>query len=747
MRFPFFDFARPDRAARHAVLTLAFLLGVACLSPGTSVLAQEDDNDEDSGQASRAQMEFQAKQMVDRGVELLEQAQADRGEKVLRSVPRMFPKARARFEAHLVLGKHLLENNELDLAAKQFEAARESEDDDEKAQALYQLGICHYEQSNFDRAFMSLRQVTEEFPWSVYANEAYYYIGQCHFQLGRWAKAVEALELVGTSVPPSTEGEMKIETGQRLFVKVRDRDLVVLQKLGGDVDVVVESDHGDREKVRLAAMGDDGEHYIGSIESVLGAAEPGDGVLQVIGNDRVTVTYVDEKTRSGTANRRLVAENQLVSTAAIGFTDGAYREYTRGVFADSEAFLRVKDLDHDRSAQRDSVPVRVYTQYKVQRDEQQAEEQLDFVQQPEARWETRDTLEVTLTESEPHSGVFVGTVIPSVVTEEADIDLNDDTLSAMRDDRIVMEYLDDDHMKGDASRTVTAHAKLLTGNIQDVKIEHRVVESVDLKARKNLIEAKIHLKLGRIFKEVGLDDTASEKADIGLERVEQVLRLSTKASLDREVVEESFNVKWDLLLVQDKLREAIAVCQTLTELFPDSTLVDRALLDIGKAKMQGGEGREAMNVFNAILRLPQSTLKPEALFLIAEVREQSARATAQQRETEPDLSQAMMAYQRVAETYPDSEFAGKSLEKIADYYIETRDYARAVQLMEGVFIDYPDASFLDTMLMKWVQASYRMGDLSTAKAKCDQLLSEFPSSQWASKAKEFRTIIMRKMSG
>lgn len=729
-------------------LPRVFVLAVL-LATGTAAHAQNEDNDNANAaaQAARAQMEFQAKQMVDRGVELLEQAQEDRGEKVLRSVPRMFPKAQARFEAHLALGKHLLENNDLDLAAKQFEAARESEDDDEKAQALYQLGICHYRQSNFDRAFMSLRQVTEEFPWSVYANEAYYYIGQCHFQLGRWAKAVEALELVGTSVPPSTEGEMKIETGQRLFVKVRDRDLVVLQKLGGEVDVVVESGHGDREQIRLTAMGDDGEHYIGSLESVLGAAEPGDGVLQVIGNDRVTVTYVDEKTRSGTANRRLVAENQLVSTAAIGFTDGAYREYTRGVFADAEAFLRVKDLDHDRSAQRDTVPVRVFTEYKVQRDQQQAEEQLDFVQRPEARWETRDTLEVSLTESEPHSGVFVGTVIPSVVTEEADIDPNDDTLAAMRDDRIVMEYLDDAHMQGDASRTVTARAQLLLGNIQDVKIEHRVVESVDLKARKNLIEAKIHLKLGRIFKEVGLDDTASEKADIGLERVEQVLRLSTKASLDREVVEESFNVKWDLLLVQDKLQEAIAVCQTLTELFPDSTLVDRALLDIGKAKMQGGEGREAMNVFNAILRLPQSTLKPEALFLIAEVRERSARGIARQRETEPDLSQAMMAYQRVAETYPDSEFAGRSLEKIADYYIETRDYARAVQLMEGVFIDYPDASFLDTMLMKWVQASYRMGDLSTAKAKCDQLLAEFPASPWASKAKEFRTIIMRKMSG
>jgi len=66
--------------------------------------------------------------------------------------------------------------------------------------------------------------------------------------------------------------------------------------------------------------------------------------------------------------------------------------------------------------------------------------------------------------------------------------------------------------------------------------------------------------------------------------VEEVINTSLRASLDRSLVEEAFSVKWDLLLVQDKLGEAIAVCRSLMQLFPDSSLVDKALLKIGPSQ-------------------------------------------------------------------------------------------------------------------------------------------------------------------
>jgi len=732
---------RDRRLVRAWGWLLAALL--ACAAPWPPAAGQEADEEVPvEGATDDAKMEFKAKQMLNRGLELLETKQEERAIKLIASIPRMFPKAKVRFQAHMTLGEYYLEKGEHDRAIKQFTVVRDSEDVDQQANALYKTGICFYEMGSYDKAFMSLRQVTNDYPWSVYANEAFYYIGQCHFKLGRWAKAVEALQMVGTSVPPSAKADTRAEAGQRLFVKVYDKDLIVLMRSGEKLQVELTTAGGDKENVVLEPLGKGGEYYIGSVPTVPGVPAAGDGTLQIRGSEVVTSRYVDENTEAGQRNQALLARTQMVSTAAVGFTDGAYREYTQGVFGDSDCFLRVKDLDRDTTDQKDSLTVKLYTRYKLERD---AEAPILELGAEEEKWVVRDALTVTLLETEPHSGIFVGSLIPRVVPDAAEINQGDDVLAAMKDDEIVCEYFDELHMLGPDPRDVVARAKMLIGQIQDVKIEHRVVDTLELKARKNLIEAKIFLKLGSIFKDVGLTQKASQKADLGLERVEDVISTSLKASLDRQIVEEAFSVKWDLLLVQDKLAEAIQVCQTLTRLFPDSTLVDRALLKIGTAKMQGENPTEAIGIFHAVIRLPKSDLKAEAQYLIARVQEEEADRRVKGTDREPDYSHAMLAYKQCADLYPESPFAGDALEKIATYYITTKDYARAIELMERVFQDYPDASFLDRMLIQWVQAAYRMGDFQLAREKCDVLLAEYPSSKLAPKARAFRDAIMKKI--
>ncbi len=700
--------------------------------------------------AEEAKMEYRAADMLKRGIELLELKQEERALKLISSVPRMFPSSKARFKAYLALGQHHMDKRNYELAVKQFRNLADSEDPDQQADALYHEGICHYNLNDFDKAFMALRRVTNEFPWSVYANEAFYYIGQCHFKLGRWSKAVEALEKVGTSVPAATEGataeQMPLaEAGQRLFVKILDRDLAVLMTLGGKPRASVAAKSGDKEEVFLDPLGRSGEAYIGSLPTALGNPKPGDAILQLIGGDTVTVETTDANTESGKRDVKRVATIKMVSTASVGFTDGAYREYTKGVFGDAEAFIRVKDLDRDVSDKKDQIAVKVSTQYKEEKGDEAEAGALDFGRTEQAI--IRDTVQVTLTETEPHSGIFVGTVVPRVAVDKSEVHQGDSKLHALKGDELVVEYLDEAHIGGAEPREVRATAKLLIGQIQDVKIEHREVDTLDLKARKNLIEAKIYLKLGTIFKEVGLQKQANERAAEGLDRVDDVIRTSAKASLDRSLVEEAFSIKWDLLLVQDRLSEAIGVCRTLTQLFPDSTLVDRALLKIGLARAESERPHEAIGIFNAIIALPKSDLKAEAQYNIGKVLERIANEHAKQQGKDPDLSQALTAYKKCSDNYPDSPFAGDALEQIANYYITAKDYKRAIELMERVFQDYPDASFLDRMLLKWVIASYRLGNLAVAKAKAEQLLSEYPNSPLAPKARQFAEIIEKKMSG
>ena len=736
-------------AVGRRMLLLA-IAGALCCAMASRAEAQREKPKSPAEQAAEAaKIEYKAKSMVDRGIELVETGQEERGIKMISSVPRNYPKAKARFRAWLYLGKHHLKKGDYPLAIKSLRQVEDSEDPDQKADAIYQTGICHFQMDRFNNAFMAFRKVTNEYPWSVYANEAYYYIGQCHFKLGRWAKAIEALEMVGTSVPPNLKTMSVAEAGQRLYVKVYDKDFAILAAKGEPIRLQVRARTGDEETITLAQLGRSGEYFIGSVRTAPGKPGKGDDVLQFLGDDVVTAVYVDKNTKSGKVDQKLISTIKLVSTAAMGFTDGAYREYTQGVYGDKDCFLRVKDLDQDKTDGRDKVPVKLHTEYTVKKYAGEESEDTDL-EAPEVQTHVRDRLDRELVETGPHTGIFVGSLIPRIVAAEtpADtkIDQTDEVLSAIPGDDIVLSYSDQLHMFGTEPRPLTAKAKLLIGQIQDVRIEHRIVDSPRDKARKNLIEGKIFLKLGQIFKDVGLREKASDKAQEGLNRIEDVLSLRQKAALDRSVVEEAYSVKWDLLLVQDKLGAAIAVCRDLMALFPDSALVDAALFKIAVAKAEAEDYPEAIRIFTEVTKLDNSGHAAEAQFRIAEIHETMAVAAAAAKggtQGPQMLSKAMQAYQKCAESYPDSPFAGQALEKIAQYYIDTKDYARAIELMERVFTDYEDADFLPNMLVKWVITAMRMGDYRQAREKADQLRTQYP--KMAAKAKRYLDVIEKQL--
>jgi TolA-binding protein len=732
-----------------AVLAAMVLLAAAmcaALAPAQTPPAPKDANARE-GASEESKMEYRANAMINNGVELLESKQVERGMKLIQSVPEMFPRSQARFKAYLLIAKEYSKTRQFELAIKQLAHLSESETPDEQAEGLYQTGICYYDLGSYDKAFTALRRVTNDYPWSVFANEAYYYIGQCHFSMKRWAKAIEALEMVGTSVPADANGTTLAEAGQRLYFKVHDKDLVVLKNENEKLAVSVVAKSGDRKTVTLEPLGKSGEFYIGSIMTVLGEPKPGDGILFITGRDEVTVEYNDHNTESGKTNVKRLATVRMVSTATAGFTDGAYREYTKGVFADRDAFIRVKDLNYSVGNERNTIKARVYTQYKQEKDEDAnagnaGKTGVELDEQPE--YVKRKQVEVTLTETAPHTGIFAGTIAPHLVADANSADLAGASLVAMKGDEVVVEYVNDAHIGGGDPRIVTAKAKLLIGEPQDVKVTYHKVDDPDLKARKNLIEAQIYLKLGQIFKDVGLTNKANEKAAEGLDRVQDVINTSVKASLDRSLVEEAFSVKWDLLLVQDKLEEAISVCHALTRLFPDSSLVDKALLKIGMAKAMSDTPGDAIGILSAVTQLPKSDLKAEAQYNIGVVLKKIAEKDATVGNHAPVYSQAMVAFKSCADNYPTSSFAGDALGEIADFYVSTKDYPRAVEFMERVFTDYPDASFLDKMLLKWGVVAHRLGDDVAARQKFQELLSEYPQSAQAERARSYLATIDKK---
>ena len=727
---------------------ICLLLGAAILFVPFSLEAARKSSKRSGATSEADRTEYKANDLLNRGLELISQQQEERGLKIIQSVPEMYPESKAKFKAYVALGDYYISKHNYDAAVKQLLLASNSEDDAVKAESLYRTGICYYNMNQYDKAFMILRKVTNEFPWSVYANESFYYIGMCHFKLKHWTRAIEALEMVGTSVPLEDNNNTPAELGQRLFVKVYDKDLIVLLDSKEKFKVTLEVATGDKEDIELSILGKSGTYYLGSIQTVPGKAIPGDGILQCIGTDKTKVIYNDKNTETGERNQKILTSVDMVSSASIGFTDGAYREYTKGVFGNQDFFIRIKDLDQNTSDQKDSINANVWVEFKEEKEKDYTHTGIDMDEQEDV-YIQRDALNITLLESEPHSGVFVGSAKLSEALSTNDVNNSDQILHAQKGDYIILQYSDQTNISQEENKLLQYKAKVLIGAIQDVKIEHREVDSLQIKAEKDLIESKIYRKLGEIFKDVGLMKQANEKADEGLQRVNSVIRIGMKASLDRTIMEEAFNIKWDLYLIKGKLNDAIRTCNTLIRLYPDSPLVDRALMKVATAKMESKDRHandEAIQILRGIVGLQNSTLKAEAQFMIAQSVEQNLIDRYKVKNSvNADFSSAMVQYKKVLDNYPDSMFAGQALEKISNYYISTKDYSRAIEMMEQVFNDYPDAPFLDQMLYKWTLAAYRLGQLDVAKQKCDQLLSEYPDSKSAPKAKKIQEILAKKL--
>ena len=691
-----------------------------------------------------SQVEARAKRVIKNALALFEQKEDERAVGMLEAVGRMYPDAQARFVANLELGRHFLDKRDFDRAGVELRAAQRSTNELVQAESLLLQGTVFNTRGQPGEAMMILRRLTQDYPTSKFSNDAYFLIGQIHFDAHRWARAAEAFKMVGTAVPtPATNEAVLAEAGQRVFVHVKDKDLGVLLTLGEKSDVEITSKSGDREKATLEPFGKGDGDFIASVRTTTEPSKPLDGALTVTGADELKVVYVDRNTEGGEVSKPLNAEAKVVSSGSIAFMDGAMRQRVRGVFAGQPAIIRLRDLDLDTTDKPDSVKVIVRVQYRERPEPPPGADPNDPPPPPapDAPWITRNEVEVSLAETAPRSGLFIGRIVPQLLATNETAKAGE--VAVQPDDRLSVCYVDKLYLDGSKALERSSEAVVLVGGSTEPQSIMARSNDPTVQAKKLLLEAQLFYKWGKIFKEVGLQANADAKADEGLSRVADVFDLMRRNTLERSVIEETYEVRWNLYLVKDKLNEAIATCHALVKLYPDTLLADRAFMQIANANREIGTAeslQRAIQVYNSIIGMATSPLKAEAQFRIGEIMERNAReaaANARGQNRKPDYSGAMLAFKRCADAYPNSSFAGESIKRVIDYYISIKDYTRAQETLERVFQDYPDAPWLDEMLLKWGVVCHRLGNREEAIAKFRQLLEEYPGGPSAKQAQTF----------
>jgi TolA-binding protein len=730
---------------------LVALIGVALPQNGEAArkLKGSDGQAQGTDDATPTPEELEVRRLFGKAKELMEAQEKDRAVKMLESILEQYPSSRMVNNASLELGKHYLAIHEqlkaLNYLNRLKALARPDQeltgpDQDLYLEGLYLMGVAYFQIRQYGNAFPLLRRITTQYPNTAWANQAYYYIGLSHFAQENWSKAIEALSLVGTSVDPNSPSAQYAEAGRRFYVKVEDADLPVMTSLGKTAKVTLQTIHGDREAVDGVPLAGAGQLAISSIPTEIGPPKPGDKVIQVTGGDRILTLYTDDMTEGGDAKATRTGEVTVVSTASLGFMLGDFESRASAAFLGQPVFVLLQDVDKDGSAAADVVAVTIVSRYKQAEDDSLT----NAVKQGEtggadaakdANYKIRDQITLKLGEQGTppvHTGRFGGEFMVEALVEGVAPNQGDAILTCALNDEVMATYVDELHIGGDVPRTIETMIPIAGELDNRPRATQDVVFDALVRARKNLVEASAYLELARIFKSMGLAKGARDKAAEGIDRADSVIR--TREAIPTSLKQEAFKTKWELNLESDDLSAALATCNLFSRMFPDSPIIDQALMGIGNVRMANKDYTEAVTVFRQVLSLKISESKGEAQFRIAEATE--AKSSTAGRKNTGIPAAAIEEYKRCAERYPESPFAGQALARLVDYFVDQKDFGQASSLLEQTFQDYPDAAFLDSMLLKWVLVAYRQGDYAKARDKCAQLIFGYPDSPYAAKAKQ-----------
>jgi len=705
-------------------------------------------------------------ELFDQGIEMIALKQHERGLEMLTTVVRDAQGTMLSHLANMAMGKHFLAQGKPAESLNYFMLLtrvlapvpgekQPPEQFDLYREALFQAGLARFQAGQYAAAFPLFRRLLEVADKSHWADLAYFYIGMGHNKMENWSKSVDALARVGTEAEDEEGGSGRIEIGQYFFTKINDADFPVMREQGEPIRATVKVSSGDVEVLDGVLGGGRADEVMVSAPSALGLPVPNDGTLQILGGDTITVTYIDQATADGRKDVPRSGSVRAVSTGSVGFFLGDYETPAYLAFPGQPQAIVLRDADLDTSPNAERVRVTVRSLYKAEDTAPTGEEgtqTLDiFAEAAEEteQWRERDSISVTLIEQGEgpmiRSGTFIGEVQLASVEDGQEPSPRDQILHCDELDVLTVFYTDAVHIYGDEPRDIEAHIKVSGSVNAGVTADQFVVFESLLKARKGSVEAEAMVRLGEIYKEMGLEDRAAQQADEALAKVNPVIL--ERAALPSELVEAAFQLKWEAELLKNDYTAATATCLAFNRLYPQSILADQALMTVGRSLAHKGQFDEAVQVYQQVLKLQNPISAAEAQFRIGETWQKRAEE-AQDEASVAGLSvqsdkeallkrmtQAIAAYRKCLQTFPDSAFAAESLRRMVRYYMQAQDFSQAETLLENVFVQYPDAAFLDEMLMAWAEVAYRLDDQEMSMNKLRQLIYDYPQSGLISDAR------------
>lgn len=320
-----------------------------------------------------------------------------------------YPDTQSAIEAEFGIGETFMAQKVYDQAEKVFEKLAGSQDAEIMVRAEFLRGMLAHRRGDNDEARDIFRTVLERVPNIELANKALFNLSEVYGDEERYMDQLQLLMTVGRLGRVSKRLHAP---GMPLSIVVQDSDLGISRGHNRIPVIVRTIPGGDEELVYLTSGGAGKGLFRTDIDTELGPVNKGDKVLQLTGNDEIRSDYPDEfksefksvplsdvEIRVASDAQFEVASSRIIDEEEETFSERLEREARERELGDTRQsqqrpadqikpgnpiYLRVKDGDRDLSDAQDTVVAKLVA-------------------------DSGDQVQVTLTETDPHSGVFEGT--------------------------------------------------------------------------------------------------------------------------------------------------------------------------------------------------------------------------------------------------------------------------------------------------------------------------------------------------
>lgn len=319
-----------------------------------------------------------------------------------------YPETKFAIEADFGIGETFMAQKVYDQAEQVFEKLANSRDAEVIVRAEFLRGVLSHRRGDNEEARDIFRSVLERVPNIELANQALFNLAEVYGDEERYMDQLQLLMTVGRLGRVS---KRQHAPGLPLSIVVQDSDLGISRGHNRIPVIITTVPGGDEEMVFLTSGGAGKGLFRADVDTELGPVTKGDKVLQITGKDTIKSDYPEEfksefksvplsdvEIRIASDGDFEVASSQIIDEEEETFSERLEREAREAELADARqsqqrpanqikpgnpVYLRVTDGDRDHGDERDTVVAKLVA-------------------------DSGDQVQVTLTETEPHSGIFEG---------------------------------------------------------------------------------------------------------------------------------------------------------------------------------------------------------------------------------------------------------------------------------------------------------------------------------------------------